>query len=184
MSVKLVYELMLDGPLGSQGSPPAEEEEPPKVCAGIFTFRPSQAPSDSKSAPAPPPTQPQEEERAWKCLHRFLLSCKAPQPFYHTPPAESYARGSISKSSELPNSARLASGNKQIQQIRPAAASWASYGVGKTRKQYIGNAGHHDPYEEVWFVVLQASVHEVSAGVVGLMMKSGGLVLMALGLQC
>ncbi|KAJ1167499.1 hypothetical protein NDU88_007890 [Pleurodeles waltl] len=58
MSVKLVYELMLDGPLGSQGSPPAEEEEPPKVCAGIFTFRPSQAPSDSKSAPAPPLPSP------------------------------------------------------------------------------------------------------------------------------
>ncbi|KAJ1167492.1 hypothetical protein NDU88_007883 [Pleurodeles waltl] len=158
MAVKSVYELLLDGPI--------------------------RGPLRLQICTCTPPTQPQEEERAWKCLHRFLLSCRAPHPSYHTPPAESYAIGSISKSSELPNSAHLASGNKQIQQIRPAAASWASYGVGKTRKQYIGNAGHHDPYEEVWFVVLQASVHEVSAGVVGLMMKSGGLVLMALGLQC
>ncbi|KAJ1167408.1 hypothetical protein NDU88_007800 [Pleurodeles waltl] len=84
------------------GSPAAEEEGPLSLCSSLHL----------KTQICTCPTQPQEEARAWKCLHRFLLSCGTSHPSYHTQPAESYARGSISKSSELTNSARLASGNK------------------------------------------------------------------------
>ncbi|KAJ1167830.1 hypothetical protein NDU88_008218, partial [Pleurodeles waltl] len=46
--------------------------DPLSVCAVIFIFRPSQTHPQTPDLHLPSP-QPQEEERAWKWLHRFLL---------------------------------------------------------------------------------------------------------------
>ncbi|KAJ1103042.1 hypothetical protein NDU88_000470 [Pleurodeles waltl] len=47
--------------------------------------------------------------------------------------------------------------DQQNQQLRPAAALRASYGVGKTRKQYHGFAGRRDPRGELQRVELLTS---------------------------
>ncbi|KAJ1206745.1 hypothetical protein NDU88_002146 [Pleurodeles waltl] len=43
----------------------------------------------------------------------------------------------------------------------------ASYGVRKTRKQYLGNVGRCGPCDEIESAALQASVPEVGAEVIG-----------------
>ncbi|KAJ1196778.1 hypothetical protein NDU88_000642 [Pleurodeles waltl] len=80
---------------------------------------------------------------------------------------------------------------QQIQQFRPTAASQAGYCVRNTRKQYLGNAGRHDPRNEIRSAALQVSVPEVGVGDLralevnsGLMAKSGVLAWMASGLHC